>query len=134
MAGRVALQRLEEALHNIDDCRVSTIHGFCSKLLAEYAFESSMAFQVKLEKNVQSITEKLIKDFCRSTRYSAVDLPGWEELDPGNLAQTVNDLMGRHSARLQLMRKPFESKEAIYNRLHELQQEFIDLMVVNDWW
>ncbi|MBO5922998.1 MAG: UvrD-helicase domain-containing protein, partial [Lentisphaeria bacterium] len=120
-------KRLEEALHNIDDCRVSTIHGFCSKLLAEYAFESSMAFQVKLEKNVQSITEKLIKDFCRSTRYSAVDLPGWEELDPGNLVQTVNDLMGRHSARLLLMREPFESKEAIYNRLHELQQEFIDL-------
>ena len=46
-------ERLEAALRNIDDCRVSTIHGFCARLLSEYAFESSMTFQTRLEKNIK---------------------------------------------------------------------------------
>ncbi len=120
-------ERLAEALRNIDDCQVSTIHGFCSRLLSEYAFESSIAFQTKLEKNVKNLVSKLVKDFCRSKRYSPTDLPGWENTDPEELTYTVESILNRYNVQLVHTRPLFADENAIISRLRELQQEFISL-------
>ena len=58
-------ERLENALRDIDKCRISTIHGFCHRLLSDYAFESSTAFHAQLEKDIHTVALKLLKDFCR---------------------------------------------------------------------
>ena len=120
-------ERLEAALRNIDDCRVSTIHGFCARLLSEYAFESSMTFQTRLEKNIKGIISKLIKDFCRSKRYSQINLPGWDNLEFGTFTNMVNDLQARHNAKLLRTRPTYDSEDAIYAHLAKLQQKFINL-------
>ena len=52
--------RVDEALRDFDDNRVSTIHGFCGRVLSENAFESSVAFRVRLEKNIDVYTDKLL--------------------------------------------------------------------------
>ncbi len=119
--------RLEEALRNIDDCRVSTIHGFCLSLLTEYAFESSMTFQLKLEKNTQPVVDKLLKDFCRSKRYSNIELPGWEDLTPEKISGKVDTLRKRNCIKLVRTRRAFENEEQILQTLSALQKEFATL-------
>ena len=120
-------ERLEEALRNIDDCRVSTIHGFCFRLLSEYAFECSMTFQVQLEKNIKNFTGKLLKDYCRSKRYSSIDLPGWSELHPDDLSGDVHALLNRNNVKVVHTRKTFADESAIMQYLAELQDEFAAL-------
>ena len=114
-------------MRNIDDCRVSTIHGFCFRLLSEYAFESNMTFQVKLEKNIQNIIDKLLKDFCRNKRCSNVDLPGWPELTPYTLKSDVCKLLNAIGVELQHERPPFDSENAIIEHLKNLQNRFAAL-------
>ena len=40
----IALQRLEEALCQIDEAAIHTIHGFCGGVLQENAFETGLPF------------------------------------------------------------------------------------------
>ena len=59
------LERVKNALADFDDNRVSTIHGFCARILNENAFESSVLFRTRLEKNIDQYVDKLLGDFCR---------------------------------------------------------------------
>lgn len=120
-------ERLENALRDIDKCRIATIHGFCFRLLSEYAFESSTTFHAQLEKDIASITGKMLKDFCRFKRYSQVDLPGWEDLSPGKLEKAVNFLLNRPNIKQIYKRQVFENENAIIQYLHGLQEEFANL-------
>lgn len=117
-------KRLEEALRNIDDCRVSTIHGFCFRLLSEYAFESNMTFQVKLEKNIRNVIDKLLKDFCRNKRCGNIDLPGWTELTPDVLSSDVYKLLNCIGVKLVHERPVFTDENAIVEHLKKLQNQF----------
>jgi len=90
-------KRIQEALKDFDNNRVSTIHGFCARILAENAFECSIAFRVRLEKNIDIYVEKLLKDFCRIIRFNQQQLPGMENLAPdGQLHKMIKTLLERH--------------------------------------
>ncbi|MBR7146045.1 MAG: UvrD-helicase domain-containing protein [Lentisphaeria bacterium] len=115
---------LENALRDIDNCRIATIHGFCFRLLSEYAFESSTAFQVQLEKDIKSVHSKLLKDFCRSKRYSSFDLPGWVDLRPSKIEKEVHFLLGKCNIKHTYQRPVFADENAIIQYLQALQQEF----------
>ncbi len=101
--------RLQLALRDFDDANVSTLHGFCGRVLSENAFESGVAFQARLEKNLTGYVEKLLGDFCRSRRYGNSPLPGVNAVRPEELLPTVLTVLGRPNLRLSGSRSPDDS-------------------------
>ena len=43
-----ARTRLQDALENFDTAQIFTIHGFCQRMLQQYAFENGEGFQLEL--------------------------------------------------------------------------------------
>jgi exodeoxyribonuclease V beta subunit len=54
---------LREALREFDRASISTIHGFCQKALADFAFESKLAFQRELVVDPRAMLRDLVVDF-----------------------------------------------------------------------
>jgi exodeoxyribonuclease V beta subunit len=52
--GEIWLRRLRAAQESFDECLISTIHGFCQRMLQQHAFESQTDFDLEL---VQDNTE-----------------------------------------------------------------------------
>ncbi len=72
---RLALQRLGEALCDIDRAAIFTIHGFCQRMLQEQALESSQLFQVELIPDTTLIRGQVVHDFWRHSMYGLGSLP-----------------------------------------------------------
>ncbi|AHF01522.1 exodeoxyribonuclease V subunit beta [Thiomicrospira aerophila AL3] len=64
-----AQARLVQALANIDQASISTIHGFCQKILTEYPLESEQAFGQTLTTDMTGLYDELVADFWRQTVY-----------------------------------------------------------------
>jgi exodeoxyribonuclease V beta subunit len=58
---------LASALSSMDEAAVSTIHGFCHRVLAESAFESGTDFEPELITDAQSLRDEVILDFWART-------------------------------------------------------------------
>jgi len=64
-----AVQRLNKALLSIDQAGIFTIHGFCQRLLKEYALESGQMFDVELSDEVAMVRQQMADDFWRTQIY-----------------------------------------------------------------
>ncbi|MGE4502218.1 MAG: exodeoxyribonuclease V subunit beta [Thiomicrospira sp.] len=64
-----AQARLVQALASIDQASISTIHGFCQKILTEYPLESEQAFGQTLTTDMSGLYDELVADFWRQTVY-----------------------------------------------------------------
>lgn len=62
-----------DAIRSFDDACISTIHGFCRRILSENSFESGILFNVRLEKNINDIVDSLTADFYRREFYPQDD-------------------------------------------------------------
>ena len=60
--GRV-LRRLREALYDFDSIEISTIHGFCQRMLLERAFQSDVTFNSQLYGDARPLIDELLLDF-----------------------------------------------------------------------
>ena len=60
---------LQLAVSSIDEMTVSTIHGFCQKMLREYALKSGNGFETELVPDESEYRDRLIRKFCRSRFY-----------------------------------------------------------------
>lgn len=60
---------IRNALRDFDLARISTINGFCQKLLSEFAFESDLAFNSELKTDPDPIIVELLEDWMRSKFY-----------------------------------------------------------------
>ena len=60
---------LRLAVSSIDEMTVSTIHGFCQKMLREYALKSGNGFETELIPDESEYRDRLIRKFCRSRFY-----------------------------------------------------------------
>lgn len=65
-------QRLADALVRMDEAAIHTIHGFCQRILQEYAFESGAPFAFELLESEKALRLQVIEDFWRN-RFYAVD-------------------------------------------------------------
>ncbi len=63
MGQDTVLRRLETALADFDEAAISTIHGFCRRMLQENAFESGVPFDIELETDQGLLHEELLADF-----------------------------------------------------------------------
>lgn len=61
-----AQQILRNALLNLDEASIMTIHGFCQKSLNEFAFETNQLFHAELIQDISEIILKEIQQFWRT--------------------------------------------------------------------
>ncbi|AKD37363.1 exodeoxyribonuclease V subunit beta [Pasteurella multocida subsp. multocida OH4807] len=66
----VAIQRLNQAEQTMDLAAIYTIHGFCRRMLMQYAFNSGIHFNLVLVKDEQALLERFIREFWREHFYS----------------------------------------------------------------
>tara|TARA_R110002072_G_scaffold170552_2_gene324138 strand:- start:58750 stop:62511 length:3762 start_codon:yes stop_codon:yes gene_type:complete len=62
-------RRLMLAAQSMDQAAVSTIHGWCYRMLREHAFDSGSLFQQTLITNQQDILAELMRDYWRQQFY-----------------------------------------------------------------
>ena len=62
---------LQLAVSAIDEMTVSTIHGFCQKMLGEYALKSGNGFETELVPDESEYRDRLIRRFCRNRFYGS---------------------------------------------------------------
>lgn len=63
-------QRLDQALANLDQANIFTIHGFCQQILNAYALETGQNFALSLNHDLPAIKEFCSQDFWRQHIYA----------------------------------------------------------------
>ncbi|MGD0820285.1 MAG: UvrD-helicase domain-containing protein [Desulfomonilia bacterium] len=69
-----ALGILDDALARFDETAISTIHGFCQRMLKELAFETASPFETELVTDQADMVASIADDFYRM-RITAVTVP-----------------------------------------------------------
>ncbi|NWN92110.1 exodeoxyribonuclease V subunit beta [Marinobacter adhaerens] len=91
-------KRLLEAAEWMDEAAVSTIHGFCNRMLSEHAFDSGSLFKLTLETDQSELLENVARDYWRTFVYplppALMDeaLSHWKT--PADLRGAVRNLIG----------------------------------------
>ncbi len=62
-----ASEKIEAALINYDSAQIYTLHGFCHRILNEFAFEADVGFEISHPEKQEhlSLLEKMIKDHLK---------------------------------------------------------------------
>ena len=68
------IRDLDLAVQNFDDTRIFTIHGFCQRVLRDYAFESGILFDMELLTDPTPLFEEVAQDFWRQQFYRGPSL------------------------------------------------------------
>ncbi|HBO37827.1 MAG TPA: exodeoxyribonuclease V subunit beta, partial [Pasteurellaceae bacterium] len=66
----VAIQRLHFAEHNMDLAAIYTIHGFCHRMLSQYAVNSGVHFNFELTVDESALLIRLSNEFWRQNFYN----------------------------------------------------------------
>jgi exodeoxyribonuclease V beta subunit len=73
-------QQLELAAQWMDDAAISTIHGWCNRMLSEHAFDSGSRFEDALSTDQSGLLQEVAEDYWRSFVYAleATALLRWQ--------------------------------------------------------
>ncbi|WP_323001134.1 UvrD-helicase domain-containing protein [Denitromonas sp.] len=102
-------RRLQLAAEWMDEAAVSTIHGWCNRMLREHAFDSGSLFTQTLETDQSDLLAEVVRDYWRShmvplgTEAAAEVLRWWA--GPEALQADLAALIG-HAARLHTVDTP----------------------------
>lgn len=95
---------LSLAAQSMDQAAVSTIHGWCYRMLREHAFDSGSLFQQTLVTNQQDMFADLIRDYWRQHFYAlpvaTVHMIHREFSEPEALLQAVRPLIHKTNTEL----------------------------------
>ncbi len=64
-------ERLSLSLRSFDEAPISTIHGFCNRVLHDSAFESGVAFDTELVIDDEPIVDQVLRDFWARELYGS---------------------------------------------------------------
>jgi exodeoxyribonuclease V beta subunit len=67
----LGIRDLDTALQSFDEAQIFTIHGFCQRMLNDYAFESGTRFDTALVTDPKPLFEEVARDFWRGRFYQA---------------------------------------------------------------
>ncbi|AUB81363.1 exodeoxyribonuclease V subunit beta [Candidatus Thiodictyon syntrophicum] len=96
----LALARLDAAIASLDRAAIRTIHGFCGRVLKDFAFESGAPFDAELITDEQDLRAAAAQDFWRRrmARADAAEaawlLDEWPQ-GPASLLATLAPYLGR---------------------------------------
>lgn len=97
--------RLDIAAQWMDEAAVSTIHGWCQRMLREHAFDSGSLFTLTLETDHSELLAQVVRDYWRLHCYPLQGdalswvMNRWEH--PDTLLRSVRPLFGGSYARSQ---------------------------------
>ncbi|MEW5909749.1 MAG: UvrD-helicase domain-containing protein, partial [Thermodesulfobacteriota bacterium] len=73
-----AIRILMDAVRNFDQASIFTIHGFCSRLLREFAFETGSSFTAEVITDHSRLVREVCEDYWRIQLYSSpVEFAGY---------------------------------------------------------
>ncbi|MFP8965235.1 exodeoxyribonuclease V subunit beta [Pokkaliibacter sp. CJK22405] len=103
-------RKLQLAAEWMDEAAVSTIHGWCNRMLSEHAFDSGSLFTQTLETDLTELFDEAVRDYWRSFYYplsaeaSSEIHKRWPE--PALLGKQVKNLLSYHSSTEQSIDTP----------------------------
>ncbi len=107
----------------MDEAAVSTIHGWCNRMLSEHAFDSGSLFRQTLETDQTDLLDDVARDYWRTFVYPTppdlVDAVIQEWSDPESLRQSARNLLPHVSA---LSGDALAPAEAVGKALKEKQE------------
>lgn len=90
-------KRLLLAAEWMDEAAVSTIHGWCNRMLSEHAFDSGSLFRISLETDQSELLDEVVRDYWRTFAYPLPAELMEELLDhwktPSDLRKAVRNLL-----------------------------------------
>ena len=101
----LARKRLDLALKSLDEAAIFTIHGFCQRILADMAFESSLLFESEFTLDDSEFLHHAVRDFWREKCYplseSLAGVIQKKFASPDELSRQLRPLLGASSAMAQ---------------------------------
>ncbi len=129
MDAKSAVRIVTGALRGSDDSAIHTIHGFCQRVLSDYAFEGCHSFESEILPETRELLREVVEDFWRREFYAAPR--GWlayalgRSTGPEVLTRWVERYIGRPYIKLagQARRDDCAEEEARYQaRWREAQR------------
>ncbi|WOT07004.1 exodeoxyribonuclease V subunit beta [Shewanella youngdeokensis] len=112
----IARKRLDLALKSLDEAAIYTIHGFCQRILADMAFESSLLFESEFTLDDSEFLHHAVRDFWREKCYpldeSLAAIIQNKFASPDELSRQLKPLLGASSASAQPVPPAFDKIEA----------------------
>jgi len=130
---KVALRKLQRALAHFDQAAVFTIHGFCERILSDYAFQTGGAFETELISDEQSVLSEVVDDIWRQTIYPSDRswsswLAGFKGLKSADdLCRMLRPLLGKPFLKIcgdSEARASIPSDTALQNAFEQLREEW----------
>ncbi len=94
-----AVSRLRVALASFDLAAISTIHGFCRRMLQENAFESGVLFDTELIGDQTALLEEIVHDFwardLEQAHPALVRYLAMQKVTPGSLLSIAEQVASR---------------------------------------
>ncbi|QEI05503.1 exodeoxyribonuclease V subunit beta [Pigmentiphaga aceris] len=95
-------RRLQLAAEWMDESAVSTIHGWCYRMLREHAFDSGSLFLQELATDQQDLISEVVRDYWRRNFYglnaNAAQAVAQSYAGPAQLAQALRPLLAQGDA------------------------------------
>ncbi|MGS0680054.1 exodeoxyribonuclease V subunit beta [Shewanella sp. 125m-7] len=108
----IARKRLDLALKSLDEAAIFTIHGFCQRILADMAFESSLLFESEFTLDDSEFLHHAVRDFWREKCYpltgSLADVIQSKFSEPDALSRQLRPLLGASNAVAMPMPEAFD--------------------------
>ncbi len=98
-----AIDKLERSLRQFDEAAIFTIHGFCSRMLNDYTFESNTSFNTEFISDQSSLLNRTVFDF-------------WRKYVGGKSALFLNYLLGKDGDKLNTPDKLVKLAGKLYSR------------------
>ncbi|MGS0674618.1 exodeoxyribonuclease V subunit beta [Shewanella sp. 125m-1] len=112
----IARKRLDLALKSLDEAAIFTIHGFCQRILADMAFESSLLFESEFTLDDSEFLHHAVRDFWREKCYplngSLAHVIQSKFSEPDVLSRQLRPLLGASNAIAQPQPEAFDKLEA----------------------
>lgn len=127
-----AAGRLEEALYDFDRAAVYTIHGFCSQVLQDQAFESGALFNAEFIGEDREIAGEVMDDFWRGWIREVTENPRKRPLhhllrDRGIDAGRLTSELAPHTGKPYLELLPEASPSLPEGTLDKLYEVFLEM-------
>lgn len=134
-------KHLKQALLEVDEAAIFTIHGFCKKVLSEQAFASGIEMDVSMEVDTSDILQKVVEDYFRKninkseTNYQyfkeySVHTPE-KFLDRNNLLNVVRSGYEIQAEDTTIIKEDFiEQKQKVLTQI-ESNEDVVDLFIAS---
>jgi exodeoxyribonuclease V beta subunit len=114
---------LLDAIARIDELPVFTIHGFCERLLSEFAFEIGIYEEREIITDQSHIKDRIVADFWRREIQNIDEAIG---ISPAELSQSIDAILNHPDAKIhgeKYETYPKEEKKLKYAIAHKLAKE-----------